>query len=336
MRQTVILITTFLLLFGLAQEQTTTTQTDTSQTDTTGTDTTTSEQTAEEKRIIRIQNDGGTQSGDLRFGPITYEHPDLEGVVATVSNLTIYGQKAELKGPEGEEVSLTDAEGRRIATFSGGLRVTRNKLEAKGPDLTYSEETGIGTMTGNVAIVVAPDKEGGDPVNINAESADFNVDTDVSISKGNVQLENGNQSATANEVTYEENRKLAKMTPAEGDQVTLTRTDKDGNVLTITADVVRPLTEGKRLHAIGNVTIVDGAGITKGDEVFFDDKESRAEITGNPATYENDEDGASLSSGRLEQFTDTDTVQPLDETVPSKFDAKDFQLTEELASSGTQ
>jgi lipopolysaccharide transport protein LptA len=332
MRRFFILLALLGLLVVLAQEQTDSTDTTTEQT----TEETAPEQSAEEKRIIRIVFDGGTEEGDFRFGPLTYTHPDPEGIVGTVSNLTIYGQNAVLSGPEGEEVPLADAEGRRNAVFSGAIRVTRNKLEAKGPDLSYSEEIGIGTMTGNVAIVVAPDKEGDDPVNINAESADFNVDTDVSISKGNVQLENGNQSATANEVVYEETRKLAKMTPLEGEQVTLTRTDEDGNILTITADIVRPLTGDKRLHAIGNVTIVDGAGISKGDEVFFDDKESRAEITGNPATYENEDDGASLSSGRLEQFTDTDTVQPLDESVPSKFNADDFKLTDELATPESQ
>jgi lipopolysaccharide transport protein LptA len=319
-----VLVTTLLLLFVLAQEQTDTTQTDTTQTDTTA-----SEQTPEEKRIIRIQNDGGTQSGDLRFGPITYDHPDPEGVVATVSNLTIYGQKAELYGPEGEEISLTDAEGRRIATFSGGLRVTRNKLEAKGPDLSYSEETGIGTMTGNVAIVVAPDKEGDDPVNINAESADFNVDTDVSISKGNVDLVNGNQTAKANEVTYEEDRDLGKLTD-EGAQVTMTRTDKDGEITTITADVIYVLTDTKKIHALGNVTVVDGNITSKGDEVFFDDEKSRAEVIGidQDATAVDEDEGVTLTGERIEQRTDTDAISLL--TSPSEFNPDDFKLTTEL------
>jgi lipopolysaccharide transport protein LptA len=190
-------------------------------------------------------------------------------------------------------------------------------------------------MTGNVAIVVAPEEEGEDPVNITAESADFDVDTDVSISRGNVELVNGNQTAQAGEVVYEEDRELALMT-SEGGQVTLTRTDDDGSVLTITADEVRPLTGDKRLHAIGNVSVVDGAGISRGDEVFFDDNESRAEIIGNPATYENEEEGTSLSSGRLEQFTDTDEVQALDETIPSEFNPDDFKLLTELEPSESQ
>jgi hypothetical protein len=43
------------------------------------------------RRLITIDSSGGTQSGNLRFGPIRYEHPDPEGVVATVSTLTIRG-----------------------------------------------------------------------------------------------------------------------------------------------------------------------------------------------------------------------------------------------------
>jgi hypothetical protein len=36
-----------------------------------------------ERRIISIDSSGGTQSGNLRFGPLIYEHPDPEGIVAT-------------------------------------------------------------------------------------------------------------------------------------------------------------------------------------------------------------------------------------------------------------
>jgi lipopolysaccharide transport protein LptA len=321
MQKFFILILTCLLLFVLAQEQT----------DSTQTNETTPEQTPEEKRIIRIQNDGGTQSGDLRFGPITYDHPDSEGVVATVSHLTIYGQKAELKGPEGEEVSLTDAEGRRIATFSGGLRVTRNRLTANGPDLSYSEETGIGAMTGNVTIVVAPkeDDADGEPVNISAESADFDVDTDVSISRGNVDLVNGNQTAQAQEMIYEEERELGKLTN-EGGQVTMTREADDGDTMTITADEVRVLTDSKKLHAIGNVTVVDGSITSKGTEVFFNDEENRAEIVGtaeNPATSVDEDEGIELEGERIEQRTDTDAISVL--TSPSEFDEAEFLLISE-------
>jgi lipopolysaccharide transport protein LptA len=316
MRRFVILLGTLILLMVLAQEQTDTSQTDTSQTEA-------------EKRIIRIDSSGGTQSGDLRFGPIGYEHPDAEGVKATVSNLSIFGQKAELRGPDGEEISLTDAEGRRIATFSGGLRVTRNRLEAKGPDLVYSEETGLGTMTGSADIVVAPEEEGDDPVYIKTDEVEFDVDTDVSTSRGNVNLENGNQTATSDQVIYEEDRELGKLT-SEGEQVTITRTDDNGDVTTITADIIYALTKTKQLHALGNVTVVDGSITSTGDEVFFNDKESRAEVIGieNDATAVDEDEGVTLTGERIEQRTDTDVVSLL--TTPSEFNADDFKLTSEL------
>jgi lipopolysaccharide transport protein LptA len=327
MRRFFILLGLLFLLVVLAQEQTDSSTEETIDSEQATGETT--EQSPEEKRIIRIQFDGGTEEGDLRFGPLVYTHPDPEGIVGTVSNLTIYGQTAELRGPEGEEISLTDAEGRRTATFSGGLRVTRNRLEAKGPDLSYSEETGIGKMTGNVAIVIVPEEEEDDPVNITAESADFDVDTDVSISRGNVELVNGNQTATANEVIYEEERELGKLT-SEGGQVTMTRTDEDGETTTITADVIYALTETKQLHAIGNVTVVDGSITSTGDEVFFDDEQSRAEIIGieQNATAVDEDEGVTLTGERIEQRTDTDAISLL--TTPSEFNADDFKLTDEL------
>ncbi len=329
MQRILVFITTLVLLFVLAQEDTS--QTDTS-TETTQTEETAPEQTEEQKRIIRIDFSGGTEEGDLRFGPLNYTHPDPEGIVGTVSNLTIYGQTAELRGPAGEEIPLADAEGRRIATFSGGLRVTRNRLTANGPDLSYSEETGIGSMTGNVTIVVAPkeDDADGKPVNITAETADFDVDTDVSISRGNVDLLNGNQSAKAEQMIYEENRELGKLT-SEGAQVTMIREDEeDGDTMTITADEVRVLTDSKKLHAIGNVTVVDGSITSKGTEVFFNDEENRAEIVGtpeNPATSFDEDEGTGVSGERIEQRTDTDVVSVL--TSPSEFDATEFLLNSE-------
>jgi lipopolysaccharide transport protein LptA len=332
MQRFLILLAALFFLLVIAQEQTdqpTPGQSEPQQSEPQQSDTQTGELTEEEKRIIRITFDGGTEEGDLRFGPLVYTHPDPEGIVGTVSTLTIYGQTAELRGPEGEEITLTDAEGRRTATFSGGLRVTRNRLTAAGPDLVYTEEDGLGKLTGGVVIVVAPEEEGDDPVDIRAESADFDVDTDVSTSRGNVELENGNQTATANEVIYEEERDLGKLT-SEGAQVTMTRTDDEGETTTITADVIYVLTESKRIHALGNVTVVDGSITSTGDEVFFDDEQSRAEVIGieNEATAVDVDEGISLTGERIEQRTDTDAISLL--TTPSEFNPDDFKLTDEL------
>ena len=281
---------------------------------------------SEAERIISIDSSGGNQSGNLRFGPILYTHPDPEGIEAVVSNLTIYAQQAELRGPEGEEISLTDAQGRRIATFTDGVRVTRNRLTATGPDLSYSEAEGLGTLVGGVDINVAPRDEEDDPVLIVATEAEFDVDTDISTSTGDVQLTNGTQSAESEEIIFEEDRSLAKLT-SEGQQVVMRRTQDDGTELVITADVGRALTDDDMLLATGNVTIVDGDTVSTGDTVFYDDTASRALIIGNPAVSENNADGTVTRGSTLEQRTDIDAVRVYSGALD--FSESDFLLLSE-------
>lgn len=281
-----------------------------------------------ERRIISIDSSGGTQSGNLRFGPIEYRHPNPEGIVATVSTLTIYAQLAELRGPEGEQITLTDARGRRFATFTDGVRVTRGRLDATGPELFYSEEEGLGTLSGSINITVAPQEVDEAPVLIRADSTEFDVDNDVSISRGNVQLENGRQSAEADELLFEEERNLARLV-REGVQVTAIRIDDEGNELIISADEIRVLTDEDKLFARGNVTIIDGDITSQGDIVFFDDTTSRAEVIGNPATSVDRANDVEVSGARLEQLIDLSIVRVLDATVPPLADETDFQLTSE-------
>ncbi len=285
---------------------------------------------AAEERIINIDFSGGSQrSESLRYGPLVYTHPDPEGLVATVSNLTIYAQNAQLSAPE--EVLIAQAEGQREAEFTGGVRVERGRLTATGPDLVYSESTGLGVMPSNTDIVVTPAEEGPEedsaPVNISANEVTFDVDTDTSVSRGDVTLTNGNQSAQAQELTFEEGRDLARLS-SEGEQVTARRESEDG-VLTITADVIRTNTADDTLLATGNVTIVDGDITSTGDTVYFNDEASRAEVIGSPATSVNEAQGVTLTGARLEQRTDLDVVRVLDETVPAEFDPAQFSLTNE-------
>ena len=279
------------------------------------------------ERIITIRSDGGTQQSEsLRYGPIVYTHPNPEGVVATVSNLTIYASNAELSAPEG--VLISQAQGEREATFTDGVRVVRNRLEALGPALAYSEVTGLGVLEGRADVTVAPREEGNDPVDIEADEVTFDVDTDVSVSRGDVLLTSGNQSGETQELVFEEERSLAKMT-SEGEQVTIRRLDEDGDELVITADEIRVLTDQDRLLATGNVTIVDGAITSSGDTVYFDDEASRAEVLGYPARSVNEAEGVEISGDRLEQRTDIDVVSIIDASVPSEFDEEAFVLTSE-------
>ncbi len=283
-------------------------------------------QEVSEKRIITIDSSGGTQRGNLRFGPIIYEHPDVDGIVSTVSNLTIFSQMAELQAPEG--MLIAQAKGERTASFKDGVRVTRGRLEAKGPELGYSEKTGLGLLTGRADIVIEPNKEDEDPVFITTDEVEFDVDTDQSISRGNVDLENGNQSAIADELLFEEDRNLGRLR-SEQEQVTITRRDDEGELLFITADEIRVLTDNKRLFARGNVTVVDGGITSTGHTVFFDDEASRAEIIGDPARSIDEEEGFELTGDRLEQRTDIDAVSIIDASVPSDFDVETFRLRDE-------
>lgn len=285
-----------------------------------------------QERIITITYDGGNRSSpDLRFGPYEYTHPDPEGLVATVSNLTIYGSEATLEAPQG--VMIADAEGQRQASFAGGVRVERGRLRATGPELDYDEATGLGTLERDVDILVEPPPERADQgdVTITANSVTFDVDTDVSTSRGDVLLINGNQRAEAQELIYEEARDLAKLS-SSGQQVRAVRQNDDGELI-IVADEIRTLTQTDGLLAVGNVIIVDGPIRSTGDVVFFDDASDRAEIVGSPATsLERDDQGEPLfeiSGARIEQRIDLDVVNLLDDSVPPGFDETDFQLSSE-------
>jgi lipopolysaccharide export system protein LptA len=277
-----------------------------------------------ERRIITIDSSGGTQSGNLQYGPIRYQHPEIDGIRATVSTLTIFAQEAELRAPEG--VLLSRAQGEREATFLNGVRLERGRLTATGPSLHYSEATGIGLLEGPVEIAIAPRDEGEDPVAIRADTASFDVDSDVSESRGNVELTSGRSRAHAQETIYEEERDLAKLVSA-GEQVRIVRVDEGGDELVIVADEVRVLTGEDKLLARGNVTLTSGNTISRGDTVFFDDEASRALILGSPAVAENDADGTRTTGAVLEHRTDIDAVRVY--SAPLDFAEADFRLSSE-------
>ncbi len=292
------------------------------------------------RRIITIDGSGGTQRGNLRSGPIIYEHPDEYGIVATVATLTIRGHFAELATADGASIAKG---GERTASFEDGVLVERGRLNAEGPSLSYSEATGLGVLAGPAAITVAPDDatdsdqsddEDGpveEPVYIWADEVEFDVDTDRSTSSGNVRLINGNQTAEAGTLRYEEERTLGVLT-REGGQATITRLDADGTEMVITADEIRVLTDSKELYARGNVTVVDGEITSNGSEVFFDDETSIAEIIGSaaePARAVDASSGTTLVTDRIKQDVEYGFFEAIDASVASAFDAADFAQAQE-------
>jgi len=278
-----------------------------------------------ERRVITIDSSGGTQSGNLRFGPIRYEHPDPLGIVATVSTLTIRGPAAELSAPP--DTLLSRAKGERTARFEGGVQVERGRLDATGPELVYQESTGLGVLTGGVDVTIAPDDPDGDPTRIDAASAEFDVDTDRSVNRGDVVLVSGNQRAEADRLDYAEELDLGVLT-CQGGLCTIVRANEDGD-LVITAEEIRVLTQDERLWARGTVTVVDGDLVTTGDEVVYDDAEQLAEVTGSPARSVNEADGVTLESDRILQDVQFDFVEAIDASQASGIDLDDFRFPEE-------
>ena len=280
---------------------------------------------ASDNRIITIDGSGGTQRGNLRSGPIIYEHPDPQGIRATVSTLTILGSFVELSAPEGTSISRG---GQRVARFQGGVDVERGRLTATGPDLEYDEATGLGVLGQQASVTVAPTEDGDEPVLITADQVAFDVDTDRSTSTGGVHLINGNQTADADQLVFEEDTNLGVLTSADG-QAVITRLDEDGSTMTITADEIRVLTDVNRLYARGNVTVVDGSITSTGAVVFFDDETGIAEVIGdtaNPARSVDADSGASLVTDRIKQDIEFDFFEAIDASVPSDFDVTAFAL----------
>ena len=280
-------------------------------------------------RIIRIEFSDGTTSGNIRFGPITYEHPDPEGITATVSNLTILASQAVLSVPaeQQDELLLSEAEGSREASFENGVLVTRGRLEARGPSLVYSEATGLGVLAGPADIFITAATADGEDVSISAQTVEFDVDTDISTSSGEVVLESGNQVATAAQLVYAEERSLGVL-QAEAEQVRIVRVADDGRELVITADEVRVLTEEERLYAAGNVTVIDGDITSTGSKCSSTTPLHGPRCWAARRISVDAAAGVELTGDRLEHRTDLGVVSIIDASLPSEFDLAAFALTE--------
>ncbi|MGQ9511490.1 MAG: LptA/OstA family protein [Thermaceae bacterium] len=238
-------------------------------------------------RVIRVE--GGRLSGDLRYGPWTFEG----GVVGRVKDLTIRAPKAQLIAPPGK--TMQEAEGEREARFEGGVVVERGRVRAEGPSLLYRESTGKGELKGPAGMRQEP-RPGEDPVEVSASLMTFEVDTSISTSRM-ATLKSGNQEGRAQEVYYEEDKGLAVFTDPK--EVVLIRR-RPGGDLVIRAKEVRSLTGPKKLMATGGVTLQDGDLITRGDSLFYDDATGEAIVLGRPARSENKKEGFSLSGATLQ------------------------------------
>jgi len=237
-------------------------------------------------RIIQVE--GGRLSGDLRYGPWTFEG----GVRGRVKDLEIQAPRATLTAPRGR--TMQEAEGEREARFEGGVVARRGRVEARGPALVYREKTGEGELLGPARMRQEP-KPGEDPVEVEASRMTFQVDTDTSTSE-NALLRSGNQEGRAGFVYYEEEKGLAVFTDPK--EVALLRKRREGD-LVIRAREVRSLTGSKKLIATGGVRLQDGDLVTTGDSLYYEDNTGEAIVLGRPAVSENKKEGFRLSGSTL-------------------------------------
>ncbi len=267
-------------------------------------------------RIINIQ---GAPRGDIRNGPMTFSGSPVR---ATVSTLTITANQAVLSAPRGQPI--VGAQGKRSAEFSGDVRVQRGRLSAQGSNLNYSEASGEGVLKGSArASFVPADKDKGETVEIKAESMSLNVDNNVSTSKGSVVLRQGNQSAAAGQLLFDEDRELGILT---GNPRLRQAASGNRKELVITGGEVRALTKDKTIYVKGNVKLVQGSITTTGNALYYDDNKNLAYVVGS-AVSRDSRTGSTITapaSGALEQRTDLARVRTLSSgfTIP----ASQFQL----------
>ncbi len=273
-------------------------------------------------RVIEISSD--KQSGSPRSSSIEF----TGNVKGSVQKLQIASDKATLSASDGAPVA--GSEGKRTAAFTNGVTVTRGRLTAKGPTLEYKETTGLGILTGPANIVQKPQKADGDDVNITASKATFDVDTNVSTSEGGVKLVNGNQTAQAGKVVYDEDSTLGCLTDQK--TVTVIREPKKpgDNRLVITARDVRVNTDANTLIAFGGVRLEAGDNVTTGEGLYYEDAKDTAWVIGDvakkiAAKNVNRKSGSTVSGGTIINFTKKNQTQRLGE--PFKIPVEKFKCS---------
>lgn len=270
-------------------------------------------------RVLQMESQSFT--GDLRNGPYVFSGSPQNPVKATVSTLKISAPRAVLSAPSG--TPITGAEGKRAAAFTDGVTVTRGRLTAKGPTLDYSELNGVGVLKGGPSAVFAPERKDGDPVNISASQMSLDVDTNVSTSTGNVNLQSGNQSGKSDALTFDEKRELALLT---GNLQMNRAASGKQKALTITGQEARLLTKSKLMYVNGKVKLTSGDTTTTGDAMYYNDAKNLAVIVGNAVSV-SAKDGTKVTGNVLEQRTDLGRVRQL--TGGYKIPVDQFKLSTE-------
>ena len=268
-------------------------------------------------RVIEVRAD--KQNGS----PLASSLEFTGNVKGSVQKLGIASDKATLTAPDGTPVA--GSEGKRTASFLGGVTVTRGRLTAQGPSLEYRETSGLGVLAGPAKIVQKPQKAGEDDVLISAGKATFDVDTNVSTSEGNVKLVNGTQTATSAKIIYDEDSSLGCLTDPRSVGVVREPKKAGDNRLVITAKEVRVNTDTNTLIASGGVRLEAGDNVTTGEALFYDDAKDTAWVIGDvakkiPAKNVNRKSGATISSGTIINYTKNNRADQLGNVFKIPFD----------------
>jgi len=244
-------------------------------------------------------------------------------VKGKVQTLEIAAEKATLSAAEGGPVG--NADGKRVANFTGALVVTRGRMTSKGASLEYKEATGLGLLSGPVNVVQKAEKKDGDDVTITAGKATFDVDTNVSTSEGSVKLVNGTQTATSAKIIFDEDSSLGCLTDPRSVGVVREPKKAGDNRLVITAKDVRVNTDNNTLIASGGVKLEAGDNVTTGEALYYDDAKDTAWVIGDiakkiPAKNVNRKSGATISSGTIINYTKNNRADQLGNVFKIPFD----------------
>ncbi|MBI3961155.1 MAG: hypothetical protein HY335_00245 [Deinococcus sp.] len=258
-----------------------------------------------ENRILRVQ--AGIQiQVSVSEGPAAFYSLEPDGVVITIENTRtrITANRALILAAPGQRfeegsrlarigrLSLEDIQ--PIADNVDGLFITqrdvenlspegavdvslvRDRLTATGPLLDYSEATGEGVLYGPVQAVQTP-REGEEPLLIQSERIEFDVDEEFTVAMGDVRFAQGRVSGESERAEVTQGTDVAVLDGTEQERIAVARSssDPEEEPLRLAADQLRIRTDVRvtlALGAPGRRASFDDNGTTgEAESIEFDD-----------------------------------------------------------------
>jgi lipopolysaccharide export system protein LptA len=112
------------------------------------------------------------------------------------------------------------------------------------------------------------------PINIQADSAEINDATGISIYIGNVEITQGSMKLTGDKVILETKNKKVKKIIAEGDLSTFTQKTDDGRLINAEAEKMVYSITGNKIVLTTNAKLTEAGNTFASDQItFYTDKE---------------------------------------------------------------